>query len=384
MEKIRVAFFADVLEEDFDGVSVTLHQILNRVPKDYFEFLVITPHPPKNRKNVPFDIYVCNWIPIPVNKGYRLAIPRLDAGLKGRLNRFKPDLIHFSTPSLLGVYALKYGNKRNIPVVTIYHTHYATYVDYYIRVPKASSYLQEPVIKGLMGIYSKCALTFAPTEEMRDFLVNSGVPKESLRILKRGVEPLRFSPLKANGSFRKDYNLEGKRVILFVSRLVKEKETDTVVAVYNMFKETRDDVQFVITGDGPDKENMEAAMPDAIFTGKQTGDTLAEIYASSDVFIFPSVTETFGNVVLESLASGTPVVAAKAGGPVNIVENGKSGFLVTPKEQQEFYDRINEILEDDELRGRMSKAAVLYAKTQNWNRISQILFDGYHELIYKK
>lgn len=384
MEKIRVAFFADVLEEDFDGVSVTLHQILNRVPKDYFEFLVITPHPPKNRKNVPFDIYVCNWIPIPVNKGYRLAIPRLDAGLKGRLNRFKPDLIHFSTPSLLGVYALKYGNKRNIPVVTIYHTHYATYVDYYIRVPKASSYLQEPVIKGLMGIYSKCALTFAPTEEMRDFLVNSGVPKESLRILKRGVEPLRFSPLKANGSFRKDYNLEGKRVILFVSRLVKEKETDTVVAVYNMFKETRDDVQFVITGDGPDKENMEAAMPDAIFTGKQTGDTLAQIYASSDVFIFPSVTETFGNVVLESLASGTPVVAAKAGGPVNIVEDGKSGFLVTPKEQQEFYDRINEILEDDELRGRMSKAAVLYAKTQNWNRISQILFDGYHELIYKK
>ena len=100
MSKIKVAFFADVLEEDFDGVSVTLHQILNRMPQDEFEVLIITPHPPKDFETIPFQIYVCTWVPIPVNKGYRLGLPKFDTGIRARLDEFAPDIVHFSTPSL--------------------------------------------------------------------------------------------------------------------------------------------------------------------------------------------------------------------------------------------------------------------------------------------
>ncbi len=381
MQKLRIAFFADVLEEDFDGVSVTLHQILNRAPKDEFEFLVITPHPPKNFDTIPFEIYVCTWIPIPVNKGYRLAIPRFDLNLRKRLNNFEPDLIHFSTPSLLGVYAVKYGNKKKIPVVNIYHTNYATYIDYYIRVPKASDYLEKPVKKGIKGIYDKCDLTFAPTEEMRDFLRSTTLPRKKIRILKRGVDTNKYNPQKKTSFLNDEFGLNKEKTVLFVSRLVKEKETDTVVNVYNLFTERYNDVKFIITGDGPDRANMEDAMPEAIFTGRQTGDELASIYASCDVFIFPSVTETFGNVVLESLASGTPVVAAKAGGPINIVEDGKWGYLVEPRNTEAFYKKIDEILHTPDLRNKMGRAAVNYAKSQNWKSISSILFDSYKELI---
>ena len=150
---------------------------------------------------------------------------------------------------------------------------------------------------------------------------------------------------------------------------MKEKELDTIIRTYRLFLEKRSDVKFMITGDGPFKSYMEKRMSEAIFTGKQTKEQLASLYASSDVFMFPSTTETFGNVVLEAMASGLPVVAAAAGGPMGIVNRSEAGFVVEPKNEQAFFDKISEILDNPVKHQQFSQNAVVYAQSQNWDKL---------------
>ena len=131
-KKRKVVLFADVLEEDFDGVSNTLNKVLSSLPKDRIEMIVVTPHPPKKLENYSVPIHVCPFIKIPAQQGYRLGLPGKMKGLKQILDDFQPDLIHFTSPSVMGKYAIEYAKKNEVPVLTIYHTHYPTYLRYYL------------------------------------------------------------------------------------------------------------------------------------------------------------------------------------------------------------------------------------------------------------
>lgn len=378
MSKTKIAFFLDVMEEDFDGVSITMHQVISRIPKDQFEAIFITPQPPKN--DIGFPVYVCPAIKIPESgKEYLVAIPRRMKNLKGILNDFDPDILHYSSPTPLGNFATKYARRKGIPVVSIYHTHYPSFVAYYIKfIPNIERHLT-PLLKLLYRMYYKTDRIFAPTPSMRKYLLGIGVEDAKLFIWGRGVNLERFNPKHRDEHYFGDIPEHHKKV-LFVSRLVREKEPETLVRLYHLLQERRPDITMIIVGDGPTKKELQSAMPTAVFTGKLTGMDLSKAYASADIFVFPSTTETFGNVVLEALASGLPVVAAAGGGPKDIIQHGVTGMLVEPQNEEQFFDEVTRLADDAAYYGQMQKAALAYARSQDWESLCAQLFGEYRRL----
>ncbi|WP_416865286.1 MAG: glycosyltransferase family 4 protein [Imperialibacter sp.] len=376
MSKVKIVFFIDVLKKDFDGVSNTTNQIAYRLPRDQFDAIFITPLPPEDPE-FPFPVYICPSIDIPLYKQYKLALPKRMKGLEAKLDDFKPDIVHWSTPSALGWYAVDYAKKRKIPVATIYHTHFTSYVEYFLRFVPGIDKISPPIARRLLSLYKDCSLVLAPTESMSDYLKVLRVNAANIRVWGRGVNQHLFSPAFRDDAFFSPYGVTNEKKILFVSRLVSYKSTDSLIELYKLLDKGH---KLIITGDGPDMERLQSKMPEAVFTGKLTGEALSKVFASADVFVFPSVTETFGNVILEAMASGLPVVAARAGGPADIIEDGVTGFLAEPGNTKEMYDRIKALLADDELHARIREKAIYYASQQNWDVLCQRLFDYYTDL----
>ena len=376
--KKKIVLFADVLEENFDGVSVTLHKILRNIPRDRFEVLIITPHPPRETDSIDFQIITCKYLKVPAQKGYRMGVPNKD--LKRAIDAFQPDLIHFTSPSLLGKFAIRYGKRNHIPVICIYHTHFPAYLKYYIG--RVGDFILGPAIKYMvMWYYRNADLTLVPTKPIRKDLRRLGVPKDKMKVWGRAIEPGSYHP-----EFR-DENLfdlfvpkENKKV-LFVSRLIKEKDMPAMVKIYKRVRKNNKKITFVITGDGPKRDWLENKMRKAVFTGKKTGEDLARIYASSDLFLFPSSSETFGNVVIEAMASGLPVISADAGGPSELVKNKVNGFLVKSGKSKEFAKRITQLLENTDLHREMSQAARASIESRSIESLHEKLWNTYDRVI---
>jgi glycosyltransferase involved in cell wall biosynthesis len=206
--------------------------------------------------------------------------------------------------------------------------------------------------------------------------------EEGLKIWARGIEPDDFNPSKRDESWRSKCGVDPDDVVVtFVSRLVWEKEMRTLRSVFNELHKRNPKIKTVIVGEGPAGDELKATMPNTYFAGYQKGENLARIYASSDVFMFPSITETFGNVTLEALASGVPVVVANAQGNRSLVDHGYNGFLVTPKDVSEFTDRILLLSNDTKMRQEMGRHAVEFASRFTWDQIFSQLVLNYHEAI---
>jgi len=193
-----------------------------------------------------------------------------------------------------------------------------------------------------------------------------------------------FNPKKRDTRYIE--NLCGKDTIriLFVSRLFWIKEITTIIGIYKKLSKTHPNVKMVITGDGPQQDYMMKRMPGAVFTGKLINSDLHRIYASCDIFLFPSITETFGNVNLEALASGLPVVAAAKGGQCGIIKEGETGYLVEPKNIDAFCEKLDHLINNPAELKRMSRNAVEYAKKQKWDTLCRDLFMSYERIIAEK
>ena len=253
--KKRILLFADILEENFDGVSVTLHKILHAVPKDQFDFLIITAHPPLFPDQIPFEIFECSYLKVPFQKGYRLGIPKGEE-LHDKIRSFAPDLIHFTSPSLFARYAIKYGKKHQIPIMNIYHTHYPEYFKYYIG--KWGDFLFGWFIKqAFLSFYRKSNITLVPTRSIKKSLLKLGLDRSKMKVWGRAIKADSF-----NVDYRKVdlFDLfipEHHKKVLFVSRLIKEKEMDMLFKVYRHLRKMNKEVTMVITGDGPKRDWLE-------------------------------------------------------------------------------------------------------------------------------
>ena len=381
-KKIKIAFFTDVLKQNLDGVTYTLYNIIERIPDDRFEFIFITPYPPDNPEDFPYPVVVCRYIQLPFYKMYPLAFPYYDRNIKRALEEFEPDLIHFTTPSFLGHYAVKYAKRNNIPVLSTFHTHFMAYIEYYFKyLPLSSFLLKKLAWKFARWFYNSCEKVFVPTQPIIDELAESGVEEKRMMIWGRGIDSERFSPSLDDPEYMDKLCGQGTKRILFVSRIVWEKEIRTLLRIYRKFHKTRPDIKMVITGDGPQLAFMQRHMPEAVFTGKLINGDLSRIYASSDIFVFPSITETFGNVVLEAMASGLPVVAAAKGGPKGIVKDGITGFHAVPRDENDFCEKIIRLVDDGELYRKMKEEGVAYAATQQWDTLCKNLFQTYEEVL---
>ena len=373
--KTRVAFFADILVKNFDGASRTMFQIIERIPNDDFEFLFFCGLPPEHE--IGHEVFKVPTIPIPFNSTYRLAIPMFSwFSMRKRLKAFQPDVIHIASPSPLGDFAFQYNWGRNdVPVITIYHTHFLSYIDYYLRtLPFLVKPAKSTVAFGQRLFYDQSNLMYIPTQQMVDELKGFGFDTGKMKIWQRGINHSLFNPQKKNTSVIREITKNDKPNIIFASRLVWEKNLGTLIKVYRESKKRGDKYNFIIAGNGVAKEVLEEKMPDAFLLGKIDHEKLAILYASADSFLFPSVSETYGNVVVEAMASGCPCVIAKGGGSQSLVQHGETGFLCEPNNPIDYLDRIDEIINSEELRSRFIVNGLVYTKSLDWDILAKTYF----------
>jgi glycosyltransferase involved in cell wall biosynthesis len=373
--KVKVVFFADMLIEDFDGASRTMYQLINRIPLDKFEFLFVCGTGPERIAG--FKCLRVMSLSVPGNKTYRFATTFFQkAGLEAHIEAFAPDIVHIATPSLLGNFGLKTARRLGLPVISIYHTHFVGYVDYYIKsFPFLIDFTKDKLKNSLKTFYNQCDIVYVPSKTMMRELTTSGIRPEILKLWQRGIDRKLFSPIRRNIQLVQNITGNERPCVLFVSRLVWEKNVQILIDLYKLVEQLHLKYNFIVVGDGMAREEMEKQMPNAHFLGFMAHEQLANVYASCDVFLFPSTTETFGNVVLEAMASGLPCIVANGGGSRDFIEDGYNGYRCEQDNAQDFLNRIWEILSNPELAQSLSQQAVEASRKYTWETLAKEYFE---------
>lgn len=374
MKKIKVAFFAEILIEDFDGASRTMFQLIKRIDPERFDFLFICGVGPDT-----IGGFACMKVPVinlPVNAGYTMALPgMIKKDIKRNLKLFEPDIIHIATPSLLGTFALKYGRKHELPVISIYHTHFISYIDYYLKhTPFLIERVKQIIAENQRTFYNQCEMVYVPAGSIKKELEGMGVTPGRMKIWKRGVDNELFSPARADAERMRKLVGNDNPTVIFASRLVWEKNLETLFRIYDHMQGCELAINLLIVGDGGAKKNCMQQMPKAIFTGKVNHEELSVLYASSDLFLFPSVSEAYGNVVLEAMASGLPCVIANGGGSKDFIKNGFNGFKCDPYNENDYIDKMQLILSNTRLRNQFVFEGLQYTRRLSWNKLAYTYF----------
>ncbi|HLP15268.1 MAG TPA: glycosyltransferase family 1 protein [Bacteroidota bacterium] len=365
---MKIAYTAGMMREGFDGVTRVLYKWNENLCRKGIEHIFISADIPKaSEQSVP--MYEVHSVPFPLYKDYRVAVPtakKFDAVL----DSFKPDIIHFNSPCPLAYAALKYGRKHDIPVVSTYHTHFVSYATYY----KLSA-LTEACWRLYHKLYGGCAQVYVPSLAIKDELSKGGLT--NLIYLPHGVDTEKFNPGYFSNQWKIQIGATDTFVALYAGRLVWEKDVHLLPQISEALRRKYDRVKFVLAGDGPARTELEKRMPDAVFLGHLSSQHLAQAYASSDVLVFPSRTETFGNVTLEAMACGTVPICAAAGGAQDLIINGINGFSPSPGDVNGFVRAIEHVMYHPNRRAKLVENAFHFAQEQSWEAIIDRLLRCY-------
>lgn len=379
MKELRVALFTGNYNHIRDGVSLTLNRLVSYLESQNIPVLVFGPSNKEPVIDHCGELIVTPSIPmlVPGRDEYRIAT-HFPGWAKKKLQEFNPTIIHIATPDGLGMGALRWANKHQIPVVSSYHTHFLSYATYY------SFYLMPiklPAKWFMQWFYKQVAHTYVPSQSMIDELKREGIDT-TMKIWARGIDLERFNPSKRDREWRRSVGFADDDIVVsFVSRLVWEKELGTFIESVQNLQKTNSKVRALIVGDGPAEKEARKKLPQAHFTGFAKGEDLARAYASSDIFLFPSHTETFGNVTLEAMASGLPCVVADAIGSKSLVNDGENGFLAEKANVQSFTEKLKAIVDDEKLRLSMADRSRELALGYNWSAINSGLVDNYRDVL---
>jgi glycosyltransferase involved in cell wall biosynthesis len=288
---------------------------------------------------------------------------------------FRPDIVHIATEGSLGWAALRAARRLGLPVVSSYHTSFAHYLRLY-----GAGWLQGTAWHYLRSFHNATAATFCPTPSIRDQLRGKGF--ERVEIWSRGVNCGHFHPGKRDNELRRQLGvLENAVVLACCGRLAAEKNLETLLSAFSKLCPSLP-VNLLLIGDGPLRTKLEAAGdPRVIFTGYRRGEELACIYASADLFVFPSLSDTFGNVLLEAMASGLPAVAFDVPGPRDVVRCGETGLLVGQVGAEPLAAALAGLIADPARLGRMAANARKYAAGQEWEKINSVVRRRYIDVV---
>lgn len=371
---MKVVYFTESLPPNTDGVQRTLCYLIETLESEKVDYKFYSPFKPDN--NIQWTSKVRKIISVPflLYKDYRVGIPYF-SGLKSELDNYKPDIIHITSPTLLGNYGLSYAKKRGIKAVSSYHTHFSSYITYY-GFPKK---LEETAWSYFKWFYNQFDRIYAPSPSAVKELGSRGIG--NVELWQRGVELNRFSPKHRNPELRRYVNAENKSILLFTGRLVKEKDLTDLVTANDLLKQKGGNFKLVLVGDGPMREELQERLPDAFFAGYRHKKELSEFYASADIFVFPSTTETFGNVVLEAFSSGLPAVVVNKGGVADIVTDKKDGLITEPNNPDDFAEKIEFLLKNKNELEKMGLQAQKTAGNYRWDYINRNLLKSYQNLL---
>ncbi|MCA1055748.1 glycosyltransferase family 1 protein [Rossellomorea aquimaris] len=371
---MRIALFSDTYHPQVNGVARTLKRLTDFFEKVGIEYKVFVPETQDKKEQYP-NVHSFTSVPFFLYPECRTAIAN-PAAIERQLKEFAPTMIHVTTPLTMGLIGIRCAKKLNIPLVASYHTHFDYYLTYY-----KMAWLSPLLWKYMRWFHASAERIFVPSMDTKLHLESKGF--KQLSIWSRGVDCEAYCPGKRSDERREAYKLGDKFTMLYVGRIAPEKDLDTLIKTIKFLPASvKRKVRWVIVGDGPMMKDVQKELKgeNVTFTGYLNGEELAEVYASSDLFVFPSASETFGNVVLEAFASGLPAVVANKGGVTTIVEDGKDGKIAAAHDSQSFIDSITEIVENEALHRNMSQQARLKAEHLSWERIFHRLLSEYREV----
>jgi glycosyltransferase involved in cell wall biosynthesis/predicted metal-dependent phosphoesterase TrpH len=362
LQNRKRAWFTDTLE-DVNGVATTIRKMTAAGAAAGKELIVVT-----SRSNPQIcDIPIKNFPPIgefelPEYELQKLSFPPI-LQMLDYVQREKFTEIVISTPGPVGLTALLAAKMLNLQTSGIYHTDFPQY----IRILTEDSFLESVAWRYMHWFYGQLDTVFVNSEEYRQSWIKRGFDSAKLKILPRGLDTELFHPARREPAFFEKFGAcNGEIRLLYVGRISREKDLDLLAAAYRRLRDEGLPVQLFIVGHGPYSEAFARSLPEAIFTGYLTGDELATAYASADIFVFPSTTDTFGNVILEAQACGVPVVVSDSGGPKELVEDKTNGLITKSHDVEDFACAIRALVTNPSLRERMGKSARSSVTDRSW------------------
>ncbi|MCX6148295.1 MAG: glycosyltransferase family 1 protein [Candidatus Kapabacteria bacterium] len=368
---MKVAYLAESIEKDKDGVTRVLYKLNELNSSKGIETLFVTAVPVEQED---FNCYQTKSIPIPGYDGYRFSVSKVKY-LTKVVEEFNADLIHIHVPFSLGRAGSMIARNLGIPCISTYHTHFVTYLKYH-----NAQILEQVLNAHIKAIYNGCDLNLIPSENVKKDLEKIGV--ENMKVLPHGVDSKVFSHKFYTPELKDQY--DGKTIFLYVGRLVWEKNLKQMAKVFNALYSERNDFELLIVGTGPAEEGLKQLIPQAKFLGFKKGIELSKIYASADIFVFPSDTETFGNVTIEAMSSGLPCLVANGGGSGDIVRQNIDGFKFKADSFKEFYDYSNHLLDFPEIRKDFRENAIIRSENFSWDSVHSTMIDYYKQEIEDK
>lgn len=366
LENRKRAWFTDTLE-DVNGVATTIRKLTAATVAAGGDLTVVTSRTAVSITGIP----IRNFAPIgefelPEYELQKLSFPPILEMIDWIQREAFTELI-ISTPGPVGLTALLAGHLLGLRTSGIYHTDFPQY----IRILTDDSFLETLTWNYMKWFYDSLDLIFVNSAGYRTAWIERGIAAEKIAILPRGLDTALFHPSRRDPEFWVERGApRGAVVLLYVGRISKEKDLDMIVGAWRCRLKANVDgeapMALAFVGDGPYLAELRSVLPDAIFTGYLAGVELARAYASADVFMFPSTTDTFGNVILEALASGLPCVVSDQGGPKDLVEHGASGFVTRALDVGNFAASIQRIAGDPKLRQQMSVAGVESIRGRDW------------------
>jgi glycosyltransferase involved in cell wall biosynthesis len=376
---LRLAVVTETYPPEVNGVAATIASFVAGLHARDHEVQLVRPRQRRLETAAGADRFhevLLGGLPIPNYPHLKMGMPSKRALLSlWKLRR--PDLVHVVTEGPLGWSAIQAAATLRLPVVSDFRTNFHSYSKHY-----GIGWLQRPILAYLRKFHNHTRLTMVPTEALRRQLAESGF--DNLKVVARGVDTGRFAPSRRSESLRRRWGAaSGSLVVLHVGRLAAEKNLAALVDAYDALQAQRPGTAFVLVGDGPARAELERRCPRAIFAGMRSGDDLAEHYASGDIFVFPSTTETFGNVTTEAMASGLAVVAYDYAAAAQLIEPGISGLLVPLDRTEAFVRSVVTLAGDAAAVRRMGAQARTVAENNSWGRVVEELESSFLEVLAK-
>jgi glycosyltransferase involved in cell wall biosynthesis len=375
---MRITIVTETYFPQVNGVSRTLGELVRFLTENGDQVQLI--YPDYGETAVGEHVHNVRSIAVPFYQEIRLPLPPFGSAHRA-IDNFRPDIVHIATEATLGLSILRFALRRRLAVVSSFHTNFDQYSGHY-----QVGWARGLIWRYLRWFHNQTRETYVPSETTIRAL--EGLGFERTVLWKRGVDSALFRPDRAGRlDVRRGLGWAPEDVVIaYVSRIAPEKNVEYLAEALAVVAALRPDVRILFVGDGPTRPILEKRLrPAARFAGYRKGEDLADHYAASNIFAFSSLSETFGNVVLEAMASGLPVVALRAGGVGEIVQSGTTGTLVEPwVPPAHFASALISLVEDPARRRAMGQAARSYALSQSWDAIMGSLRHRYQAVVEER
>ena len=362
---LRIAVVTETWPPEINGVAITLSRLVRGLCQRNHEIQLIRPRQSKHEQASSAGAMhelLLQGLPIPHYPQLKMGLPSKRALLRAWTLK-RPDLVHIATEGPLGWSALQAARRLRLPVTSDFRTNFHTYSQHY-----GLAWLSKPIMAYLRKFHNHTACTMVPTKLLQADLSRQGFA--NLRVVARGVDTRLFSPAHRCDSLRGQWQADPDTLVLLsAGRLAAEKNLDLVIQAYHALQPSTAKVRLVVAGDGPYLDEFKKRCPDAVFLGMCSHEVLARVYANADLFLFPSLTETFGNVTLEALASGTPVLAFDCAAASELVQTGHNGMLVQGNRSEDYIASALEIAREPQRLMAMREATRHSVVALDWQQI---------------